>query len=123
MAIDLTRISKLHLGLVGATGGLAYATQWAQPGSLVLGGAVMGANFWLLRLIAGVLRPGGGQGRAAVAMGAFVLKFALLIGLLVALFWHVPIEGMSFAFGATLLLVACVVEAVRAERSDSKGVR
>ena len=36
MAVDLTRIGKIHVGLLGATGGLAYATHWAEPGSVLL---------------------------------------------------------------------------------------
>lgn len=119
MAVDLTRIGKLHVGLVGATGGVAYATHWMEPASVLLGGAVMGANFYLLRLIAWLLRPDAfdpeKRGRVALAVAAFVLKFGLFIGLLAALFWRLPIEGMSFALGVTLLLVACVLEAVRQE--------
>ena len=58
----------------------------------------------------------------ALAVAAFVLKFGLFLGLLAALFWRLPIEGMSFALGVTLLLVACVLEVgapgtVRRERS------
>jgi hypothetical protein len=126
MAVDLTRIGKIHLGLLGATSGLAYATQWAAPGSLLLGGAVMGANFYLLRLITNVLRPDAfapeKRGRVALAVAAFVLKFGLFLGLLAALLGHLPIEGMSFAFGVTLLLVACVLEVVRQELFGVKGV-
>src|SRR5262249_60677809 len=111
MAVDLTRIGKVHVGLLGATGALAYATRWIEPGSLLLGGAVMGLNFWLLRWIGRLLQPSaldsGKRGRAALAVAAFVLKFGLFIALLAALFWHAPIEGMSFALGVTLLLVAC----------------
>ena len=127
MAVDLTRISKLHVGLVAATGGVAYATRWIEPGSLVLGGAVMGTNFYLLRVISNLLRPGwidgAKRGRAALAVAAMVLKFGLFLGLLVALFWRLPIEGMSFALGVTLLLVACVVETARAEWRRAKGVQ
>lgn len=126
MTIDLTRISTLHVVLVAATAGLAYATRWIDPVSLFLGGAVMGANFYLLRLISNLLRPewldGAKRGRAAVAVAAMVLKFGLFLGLLAALFWHVPLEGMSFALGVTLLLVACVVEAARSEWLSAKGV-
>lgn len=126
MAVDLRRIGKLHVGLVGATGGVAYATQWMEPGSVLLGGAVMGANFYLLRLIAALLRPDTfdpeKRGRVVLAVGAFVLKFGLFLGLLAALFWRLPIEGMSFALGVTLLLVACVVEATRQELIGAKGV-
>jgi len=125
MSIDLARIGKLHVGLLGATGGVAYATHWIEPGSLLLGGAVMGANFYLLRLIAAALRPDafepGKRGRTVLAVGAFVLKFGLFLGLLAALFWRLPIEGMSFACGVTLLLVACVVEAVRPYAVVEKG--
>ena len=126
MAVDLTRIGKIHVGLVGATGGVAYATHWIEPGSVLLGGAVMGANFYLLRLIANLLRPDAfdpaKRGRIVLAVAAFVLKFGLFIGLLAALFWRLPIEGMSFALGVTLLLVACVLEAARQELFGVKGV-
>jgi hypothetical protein len=126
MAVDLTRIGKIHVGLLGATGGLAYATHWIEPGSVLLGGAVMGANFYLLRLIAHLLRPDAfdpaKRGRIVLAVAAFVLKFGLFIGLLAALFWRLPIEGMSFALGVTLLLVACVLEAARQELFGVKGV-
>ena len=126
MAVDLTRIGKIHVGLLGATGGVAYATHWVEPGSLLLGGAVMGANFYLLRLIAALLRPETldqqQRGRIILAVAAFVLKFGLFLGLLAALFWRLPIEGMSFALGVTLLLVACVLEAIRQDLFAVKGV-
>jgi hypothetical protein len=126
MAVDLTRISKIHVGLLGATGGLAYATHWAEPGSVLLGGAVMGANFYLLRLITNLLSPDAfnpeKRGRVTLAVAAFVLKFGLFLALLAALLLRLPIEGMSFALGVTLLLVACVVEAVRQELFAVKGV-
>ena len=126
MAIDLTRIGKIHVGLLGATGGVAYATHLAEPGSVLLGGLVMGANFYLLRLITNLLRPDAfdpeKRGRVALAVAAFVLKFGLFLGLLAALFWRLPIEGMSFALGVTLLLVACVLEVARQELFSAKGV-
>lgn len=124
MAIDLNRITKFHVGLVGATGGLSYATHLGEPGSLVLGGAVMGANFYLLRLMTDMLRPDPTRpARARLAVAAMTLKFALFLGLLGMLFWRVPIEGMSFATGVTLLLVACVLEVVRDDRLRRKGAR
>jgi hypothetical protein len=93
---------------------------------VLLGGAVMGANFWLLRLITNILRPASSESgqriRAVVAVAAFVLKFALFIGLIALLFWRMPIEGMSFALGATLLLVACLLEVARDALLGSKGV-
>ena len=62
-----------------------------------------------------VLIPKMGMNGAAVAVAAMLLKFGLFLGLLGMLLWHVPIEGMSFAAGVTLLLVACVLEALRDE--------
>jgi hypothetical protein len=125
MAIDLTRIVRLHVGLVGTMGGIAYATQWGAPGSLLLGGAVMGVNFWLLRVVTNVLRPSvldaAKPGRLALAVAALTLKFALVLGLLGLLFWRVPIEGLSFAVGVTMLLVACLLEVARGELRP-KGV-
>ncbi len=127
MAIDLTRITKMHIGLVGATGGLCYATHWGEAGSLVLGGVVMGANFYLLRLISNLLRPDAfdpaRRGRTALAVAATVLKFGLFLGLLALLFWRLPVAGLSFAAGVTLLLVACVLEVGLAERQLRKGVQ
>ncbi len=126
MAIDLTRIIKFHAGLLAVAGALAYATRWAEPGSVLLGGLVMGANFWLLRIITNVLHPGGldpsKRGRVTLAIAAMTLKFGLFIGLLAALFWNLPIEGMSFALGVTLLLVACLLEVGRNELLAAKGV-
>ena len=126
MAIDLTRIIKFHAGLLAVAGALAYATRWAEPGSVLLGGLVMGANFWLLRIITNVLHPGGldpsKRGRVTLAIAAMTLKFGLFIGLLAALFWNLPIEGISFALGVTLLLVACLLEVGRNELLAAKGV-
>ena len=127
MAIDLTRISKFHLGLLVVVAALAYATRWAEPGSLLLGGLVMGANFWLLRIITNVLCQGDSnssqRGRATLAVTALTLKFGLFLGLLSALFWRLPIEGMSFALGVTLLLIACLLEVGRNGLLAAKGVR
>lgn len=126
MTVDLSRISKLHVGLVGATGTLAYATHVGEAGSLVLGGALMGANFWLLRFIVGAMCRGAAnptsRGRSALALGAVLLKFALFLGLLAAVFLRLPVDGMSFACGVTLLLVACVIEAAAADSTRPKGV-
>lgn len=123
--IDLTRITRTHVGLVGASGGLAYATHLGEPGSVLLGGAVMGANFVLLRWIVGAVctsDPAKAARRKALGVAAFVLKFGVFLALLAGFFWRLPIEGMSFAFGATLLVVACVIEALRHDAAMLKGV-
>src|SRR5579862_3396456 len=125
MGIDLTRIGKFHVGLLAAVGAVAFATQWADPGSVLLGGVVMGVNFWLLRVMTNVLRPYSfdpqNRKRVMLAIGAMTLKFGLFLVLLAALFWRLPIEGMSFALGVTLLLVACLLEVGRYELFVAKG--
>jgi hypothetical protein len=79
----------------------------------------MGANFVLLLVMtrfacSAAARPDKPR-RAALAVAAFVVKFALFLGLLAGLFLRLPIEGLSFAVGATPLLVAFVIEALRAQ--------
>ena len=125
MEATLARVGKLHLGLVGGAAGLAAAAGLGDPASLVLGGAVMGVNVWLLRVMSdAMVRRGavsGGGSRPGLAVGAMVLKFGLFLGLVAALLGRLPIEGMSFAVGVTLLLAACVVEAVRSGAVPVKG--
>ncbi len=79
----------------------------------------MAANFVLLRFITGMLVSAAQKpekrGRAGLGVAALVIKFAIFLALLVGMFKRLPIEGMSFAFGATLLTVACVAEAIRAD--------
>jgi hypothetical protein len=110
--MNLERIEILHVVLLGGATVLAVATGWLQVGSLLLGGAVMGANFRLLKeIVRRVVRPGNGRSFALVL---FAAKFALFLGLLALVFWRVPVDGLSFAAGVTLLLSACVAEALRA---------
>ncbi len=123
MAIELTRIGQFHVGLVALAAFVAYATRWLDAGSVLLGGVVMGANFWLLRVMARALLSGGEGRRVALGIAAMVLKFGLFIGLLAVLFWRLPIEGMSFACGVTMLLLACLVEVARSELVTGKGGR
>ncbi|HVN86931.1 MAG TPA: hypothetical protein VMW17_19030 [Candidatus Binatia bacterium] len=110
--MNLERIELLHAALLGVAGLVTAITGWLDLGSLVLGGAVMAVNFRLLReIVRRAVRPGYGLGWALVLFGA---KFALFIGLLGLVFWRVRVDGLSFAVGVTLLLTACVVEALRA---------
>ncbi len=126
-AVDLTRIAKIHVALVAGGGAVAYATRWMEPASLLLGGAVMGASFWLLRVIARAMAAAAAeperQGRLGVALGAMLLKFGLFLGLIAGLFWRLPIEAKSFAAGVTLLLVACVLEVAQGAAWGAKGAR
>jgi len=112
MGIRLQDIERLHLGLLGVVACAAYASGRLAPGSVLLGGAAMGANFWLLRqLAARLVTPGGRRPGAVLAL--MLAKFSILIGLVALLFWRVRIDPLAFGLGASLLLVACVIEALR----------
>jgi ABC-type Mn2+/Zn2+ transport system permease subunit len=112
MGLRLQSIERLHLGLLAVAVCAAYATGWLAPLSLLLGGAVMGANVWLMRQLAARLFTSKRQ-RPWFVLAAMLGKFSLFVGLLTALFWRVPLDPLAFGFGATLLLVACVIAALR----------
>ncbi len=115
-------IERLHLELLVVASAVAFATRWVSPWSLLLGGAVMGTNFWLMRqAFQGLVRPARPR-RRGVVFGLVLVKFSLLMGLLGALFWRVPIDALGFGAGATVLQVACVVAAVRHQRTPGEGV-
>ena len=126
MGVDLTRVAKIHVALLTGAVVLALATRWMDAASVLLGGAVMGLNLWLLRIIAGALTGAAAdpqrQRQVGWALGAILLKFGLFLGLAAMLLWRLPVEGMSFALGVTLLLVACVIAAVQAGAAAPKGV-
>jgi len=116
MGLRLQDIERLHLGLLAAAVCAAYATGWLAPASVLLGGAVMAANFWLMRQLASRLLASGGR-RPGIVLGLMLLKFTLFIGLIGLLFWRVRIDPLAFGVGATLLLVACVGAALRQPRA------
>ena len=112
--MSIRRIEWLHGGMLAAFTVAALLTGWLEGGSLLLGGGVMWANLRLLTaIVARLVQP---NVRAGWAILLVVTKFGLFLGLLGLLLWRVPVEGLSFAVGVTLLLVACVIEALRAPR-------
>lgn len=120
MAIDLSRITAIHLALLAIAAAACMALGRGQVAGIVLGGAVMALNVWLLKWVTGVLVAGGkdgeGSGKRGLAVFGFVLHFGMFLGLAAALFWRLPIDAPSFAVGVTILLIACVIEAVRVGR-------
>jgi len=116
MELRLQDIERLHIVLLGAAVGAAYATGWLAPLSLLLGGAVMGANFWLMRQLATRLFTPAGR-RPGVVLGFMLLKFSIFLGLVGLLFWRVQLDPLAFGIGASLLLIACVGAALRQPRA------
>jgi ATP synthase I chain len=107
MRTQLQNIERLHLGLLAAAVCAACFSSPFAALSLLLGGAVMGINFWLLRQVAARL-VSAERRRPEVVVGLMLVKFTLFIGLLGVLFWRMPLDPLAFGIGASLLLVACV---------------
>jgi len=80
-----------------------------DPTSLIAGAVFMLVNVHLIRLLVSrVMGPGASP---ALSVFLLVLKFALGLGLVAAVFYQLPVEPMSFAMGTSLLLIAAVIEA------------
>ena len=111
--LTIGAVERLHWLLLAGAVALSFLIPSASPASVAAGGIFMGANVNLMKqILARVLRPGGP--RLAAAMTLLVLKICLFLGLLVLLFRRIPIDGLSFAAGATVFLIAAVIGAVRA---------
>jgi hypothetical protein len=110
--VSLQRISSVTLGLAFGAAVCALATGWADAASIALGGGVAWANFHLIRLLVSlVVRPGFGPWAQAWGLLLLTLKLLLAIVLVAGVFYQFPVAPMSFAFGATMLLVAIVLDA------------
>ncbi len=99
MSTAMTLACALASGLTGL----------GQAASVLGGGAFMLINFHLIRvLVSRVMGPGASP---ALSVFLLVLKFALGLTLVAAVFYQFRVEPMSFALGTSLLLVAAVLEA------------
>ncbi|MFQ5477701.1 MAG: hypothetical protein ACE5E4_03705 [Candidatus Binatia bacterium] len=67
------------------------------------------ANFHLIRLLVSRLIRGGTS--RAWSLVLFTLKLLLGIGLVAGTLYQLPVEPLSFAVGATMLLVAALLDA------------
>ncbi|MCS6927244.1 MAG: hypothetical protein NZ578_15245 [Candidatus Binatia bacterium] len=107
----LEKIESLNIALVCSSALLGWATGIVHAPSLVLGGAVMQVNFWLLKkIVRAMLAPGAGRTNRRKRVAVWLMaKGALLLLLLSALFVRYPVRAGSFAIGASLLLLACVI--------------
>ena len=111
MRLRLQDIERLHLGLLAVAVCAAYASGRLAPLSLLLGGAVMGGNFWLMRQLASrMITPE--RRRPGVVLTLMLTKFSLFIALVGLLFWRVRVDALAFGLGASLLLVSCVAAAL-----------
>jgi hypothetical protein len=108
--VDLRRVGNVTLALAGALALGSATTGLGHAPSLALGAAIILVNYHLIRiLVSQLMRPRLAKGWTLLL---FTLKFVLFFALIVGAFYRLPIAPMSFAVGASQLLVAVVVEAV-----------
>lgn len=103
----LLRLANLYQ-LVSA-GVLAVVMVFAAPHlalATFIGGTVMAANFWAIRLlVARTLQPGGMRALYAVGL---MLKFFLVMGVMAALLLGLKLDPVGFAIGLGSLLTGVV---------------
>lgn len=106
--VDPARIVRTTVLLAVAGAAAAAVTGLGDGPSLAAGGAFMALNFHLLRwLVSQLIRPGAWQTLSVAILGA---KLFLLLGV-ATLLLRAGLAPMSFAAGASLLLVAAVMDA------------
>ncbi len=107
--VSLDRVVLWTVLMAAAAAGLSALSGVGSAPDLALGAGVMLANFSLIRmLVSRLITPRANKAATSILVLA---KFGLLLVLVAGVFLQLPIEPMSFAAGATLLLVACVLEA------------
>ena len=88
-------------------------TKLVDVKALLIGGAFMGLNFFLLGFgILWMLVPLAGTGRVKAGVALILLKILFFLGLLTLLFFRFEIDALSFALGFSTLILAVLVEAV-----------
>ena len=104
----LLRLANLYQ-LVSA-GVLAVVMVFAVPAwalATFIGGVVMAANFWAIRLlVARTLQPGGMRALYAVGL---MIKFFLVMGVMAALLLGLKLDPVGFALGLASLLTGVMM--------------
>jgi len=110
----ILRIELWHVVMLLALLVTLAPGKFVEPEGLLIGGLFMGINFLLLSYgVAWVLTPLAGKGRVKAGVGLLILKIAIFLALLAALFFRVQVDAISFALGFSTLLLAILVEAIR----------
>ena len=110
----ILRIELWHVVMLVALLVTLAPGKFVEPEGLLIGGLFMGINFLLLSYgVAWVLMPLAGKGRVKAGVGLLILKVAIVLALLAALFFRVQVDAISFALGFSTLLLAILVEAIR----------
>jgi hypothetical protein len=110
----ILRIELWHVVMLLALLVTLAPGKFVEPESLLIGGLYMGINFLLLSYgVAWILTPLAGKGRVKAGVWLLILKIAIFLALLAALFFRVQVDALSFALGFSTLLLAILVETLR----------
>ncbi len=111
----IVRIEIWHGIMLLALLATLWRSPFLDPTALVVGGVFMGVNFLLLSYgVAWLIMPLAGSKRIKAGVGLLVLKIIIFLALLTTLFFRFDLDAVSFAMGFSTLLVAIVIETVRA---------
>src|SRR4051794_10160856 len=111
------RIALWQATVTLALVGLSLGSGRGSPLGITGGAALLYTSLLLQHLAIGIaLRPGR---RAGLAVGLFVLKLAILLGVAVVGLKTSLLAPMSFAAGASTLLLAIVIDTCYGNRSTS----
>lgn len=109
----ILRVELWHLLLLLVAAVTLGQTKLIDLTALLLGGAFMGVNFFLLGFgILWLLGPLASKGRVKAGVSLLILKIVIFWALLTLLFFRFQIDGLSFALGFSTLILAVLVEAV-----------
>jgi hypothetical protein len=90
---------------------------------VVVGGGLASANFFALRRIIGGLMEGGQPRRMAILATLLTLKFGLLAVLFYVAIRFLPLSPIGLLGGITVVVLAILVEGLRAARLESTHER
>ena len=105
------KIERVNLALLGVSTLVGWGMSIVHVPSFLAGGVIMQLNFWLLKkIVANLLfRSDGNLPGKGGAVFWILVKGALFLLLLSALFIRYPIEPLSFMAGVSLLVVTCMI--------------
>jgi len=111
----IKRIEKIGLVLTVLAGIVSAFLTPSMTAGLLLGGALMVANLYILgKIVERALMPEATV--SAVLVAAFFLKFAALFGLVAVLFIFFKVSPIAFAIGTSTLIVAILYDALTPAR-------
>ena len=111
----ILRIETWHGLMLAVLFAAVWKSKVLDPTAILIGGVFMGLNFLLLGYgVASLITPLAARGRVKAGVGLLVLKTIIFLGLLSTVFFRFNIDAISFAVGFSTLLVAIIVETIRA---------